>query len=62
MAVAISACAAHSHARPVLFLVAAAALLLLFIGIHNAWEAVTYHVFVRRRAQRDTEQASNSDA
>jgi hypothetical protein len=32
-----------------LFVVAAAAVLLLFIGIHNAWDAVTYHVFVRRR-------------
>ncbi len=21
--------------------------LLLFIGIHNAWDAVTYHVFVK---------------
>jgi hypothetical protein len=24
-------------------------LLLLFIGIHNAWDAVTYHVFVKTR-------------
>lgn len=29
-----------------LFLVSAAMLLLLFVGIHNAWDAVTYHVFV----------------
>ena len=48
---AISACAAHSHARPALFLVGAASLLLLFIGIHNAWDAVTYHVFVRSRQE-----------
>ena len=27
-----------------LFAVAGAALLLLFVGIHNAWDAVTYHV------------------
>ena len=46
---AISAYAAHSHAHPALFLVGAAVLLLLFIGIHNAWDAVTYHVFVRSR-------------
>ncbi len=26
-------------------------LLLLFIGIHNAWDAVTYHVFVRSRQE-----------
>ena len=46
---AVSAYAAHSHARPALFLVGAAALLLLFIGIHNAWDTVTYHVFVKKR-------------
>jgi hypothetical protein len=50
-----SACAAYSHPRPALFLVGAAALLLLFIGIHNAWDTVTYHVFVRRREQRGAE-------
>lgn len=33
-----SACAAYSHPRPALFLVGAAVLLLLFIGIHNAWD------------------------
>jgi hypothetical protein len=32
-------------ARP-LYGVAAATWLLLFIGIHNAWDAVTYHVFM----------------
>jgi hypothetical protein len=32
-----------------LFGVAAAALLLLFIGIHNAWDAVTYHVYARKQ-------------
>ena len=34
------------HAPNAMFGVAAAALLLLFIGIHNAWDAVTYHIFV----------------
>ena len=48
----------HSHARPALFLVAAATLLLLFVGIHNAWDAVTYHVFVRKRDRSENEQAS----
>ena len=52
---AVSCCVAHFHPRPSLFLVATAALLLLFIGIHNAWDAVTYHVFVRRREQKHTE-------
>ncbi|HEX8091331.1 MAG TPA: hypothetical protein VF762_20920 [Blastocatellia bacterium] len=50
-----SAFAAHSYARPALFIVGTAALLLLFVGIHNAWDAVTYHVFVRRRGQREAE-------
>ena len=37
------------RARGGLFLVGAATLLLLFVGIHNAWDAVTYHVFTTRR-------------
>ena len=45
---AVSAFAARSHVRGALFGVGAAALLLLFIGIHNAWDAVTYHVFVKK--------------
>jgi hypothetical protein len=46
---AISAYAAFSHVRQALFLVGAASLTLLFIGIHNAWDAVTYYVFARSR-------------
>jgi hypothetical protein len=46
---AISAFVALSRAREALFGVGGAALLLLFIGIHNAWDAVAYHVFVSRR-------------
>ena len=56
-ALAISACVAQSHARPALFLVAGAALVLLFIGIHNAWDTVTYHVFVQRQEQADAHSA-----
>jgi len=44
---AISAFAAQYDTGPALFLVGAAALVLLVIGIHNAWDAVTYQVFVR---------------
>ena len=40
---------AHAHTREVVFVVGAATLLLLFVGIHNAWDAVAYHVFVSRR-------------
>jgi len=38
--------AANSQVVVALFAVATSALLLLFIGIHNAWDAVAYHVFV----------------
>jgi hypothetical protein len=43
--------AAAKGSQDALFGVAAAALLLLFIGIHNAWDSVTYHIFVQRPAQ-----------
>ena len=46
---ALSAFAAHAHTREALFGVGAATLLLLFVGIHNAWDAVAYHVFVNMR-------------
>ena len=46
---ALSAFAAHAHTREVLFGVGAATLLLLFVGIHNAWDAASYHVLVRRK-------------
>src|SRR5437588_8711619 len=44
---AAAAYAARSHVDTALFGVATAVLLLLFIGIHNAWDSVTYLVFVR---------------
>src|SRR5437879_4790460 len=50
---ALSAFAAHSHTREALFIVGGSALLLLFIGIHNAWDAIAYHVFVRMRDAGD---------
>jgi hypothetical protein len=50
---ALSAFAALSHTRESLFGVGFAVLLLLFIGIHNAWDSTTYHIF---SSKRDTEQ------
>lgn len=50
-----SAFAADSHERTALFLVGAAALLLLFVGIHNAWDTVTHLVFAQERGGRDEE-------
>jgi hypothetical protein len=46
---AVSACAARFRLREALFGAGAAVLMLLFTGIHNAWDGVTYHVFVRTR-------------
>lgn len=42
---AISAFAASAYTRGALFGVGAAALLLLFVGIHNAWDTTTYNIF-----------------
>jgi hypothetical protein len=39
-----SAFVAVNHAREALFGVGTAALVLLFIGIHNAWDSVAYLV------------------
>lgn len=44
-----TACMAAFYTRPAMFGVGAAVLLLLFIGIHNAWDSVAYVVFTRRR-------------
>jgi hypothetical protein len=37
------------HASESLFVIAGTSLLLLFVGIHNAWDAVTYIALVRRK-------------
>jgi hypothetical protein len=52
---AASAFVARAHPYAALFGVASAALLLLFIGIHNAWDAVTYHIFVMRHKRQEAE-------
>jgi len=50
---AISAFATPLHTREALFGVGGAALLLLFIGIHNAWDSTSWHVF---SSGRDTKE------
>jgi hypothetical protein len=54
-ALVVSACTAYLGPRLAPFLVGAVALALLFVGIHNAWDLVTYQVFVRRRELREAE-------
>jgi len=53
---AAAAYATRYHVRTALFGVGTAALLLLFIGIHNAWDATTYHVFVQRQRSQEADQ------
>jgi len=57
---AVSASLAYWYTRPALFTLGAASLLLLFIGIRNAWDTVTYHVFVRNVESRQTEPKSET--
>ncbi|HXW83574.1 MAG TPA: hypothetical protein VEJ86_04165 [Candidatus Binataceae bacterium] len=45
---ALSALAVPAHTREALFGIGTAALLLLFIGIHNAWDSTSYQVFGSR--------------
>lgn len=53
-----SAFAARDYTRPALFVVGGTVLLLLFVGIHNAWDVVTHLVFVSRREEKETEPGS----
>ena len=55
---AASAYEARAHVYGPTFGIAAAVMLLLFIGIHNAWDAVTYHVFVVRSKRPHSESGS----
>ena len=48
-----SALAADAHAHEALFGVGAAAVLLLFVGIHNVWDTVAYQVFVNIRKAKE---------
>jgi hypothetical protein len=41
-----------------LFVIAAGTMLLLFIGIHNAWDVVTYMAFERSQPQNTSQQES----
>ena len=49
----VSAIVVHSNIHVAMFMPGAAALLLLFSGIHNAWDAATYHIFVKRKKKAE---------
>jgi hypothetical protein len=57
---AASAIVAFANARSALFLVGAATLVFLFVGIHNAWDTITWHVFVER-AEKHENQGSEGE-
>ena len=44
----VSAFAAPSRVHEAFFGIGAATLLLLFVGIHNAWDGVAYHLFTKK--------------
>lgn len=48
---AITALTASAHTRAALFGAGGATMLLLFTGIHNWWDSVSYHVLVSRPKQ-----------
>ena len=52
--VLIAASLLPSHPQRPLFVVALAALLLLFIGIHNAWDTITYFAISESQARKES--------
>ena len=56
----LSAWQAFLHTFEALFGVGGAALLLLFTGIHNAWDAVAYHALERNPNAKTERQGENS--
>jgi len=49
-----------AHTHEALFGIAAAVILLLFIGIHNAWDSVEYIVFVHNRKHQEKERREST--
>jgi hypothetical protein len=52
---ALSAFAASSHPHEAMLVVGAAVLLLLFIGIHNSWDAVVYQTLRNQPDRQNVE-------
>ena len=51
--VLIAASLLPSHPQRPLFMVALAALLLLFVGIHNSWDTITYFAISESQARKE---------
>ena len=54
-ALLVAAIVLPSHPAPALFVIAAATVLLLFIGIHNAWDNVLYIAIDLSRPQNKSQ-------
>jgi hypothetical protein len=55
-ALLVAAVLLQRYPAPSLFVMGGTALLLLFVGIHNAWDTVTYIVLRRQRPEGDGDQ------
>ena len=53
LGVVVAVLALPRHPAPLMFVEGAAAVVLLFVGIHNAWDVVTYVVMLRGKARTD---------
>jgi hypothetical protein len=51
----VAALVLHQHHAASLFVIGAAAVLLLYIGIHNSWDTVTYIAVEQRSKQKPAE-------
>jgi hypothetical protein len=59
----VAAVLARRHSAAALYVVGATALLLLFVGLHNAWDSVVWTALTRAQSSRGTKAASgDSDA
>jgi hypothetical protein len=54
-ALVVAAMMLPGYAAPALFVIAAATVLLLFIGIHNAWDNLTYIAIELPRSQNKSQ-------
>jgi hypothetical protein len=58
----VSAILLPGHSTPALFVTAAGLMLLLFIGIRNAWDIVTYVALeILRQGRNETERQTHGD-
>jgi hypothetical protein len=54
-ALVVAAIVLPGHPAPALFVIGAVTLLLLFIGIHNAWDTVTYIALERSQPENKSQ-------